>query len=325
MMRHTITADDEVIVNASHVRGLSAYGPGWGLMWNGREVFIARAETADDGSIFEIVDFEAIAASHALRTEYGEPSNDDTVAADFTDIAHDYLDEWLRVHPMMFMTAPYTTALRPYGIHRTRQGKATANGYQIATEYRIGAIGATARIVMDIMAQTHRSATPIMITITGPCEPGTPPATTYTATVPHHTPPAAIAALIATAAGLPPHIAHAYPRRDNTGFPQEPAYIEVDVAHVRGLSAYGPGWTLMWDGTGAVITRAGNGDEGALLEIISYEDMCQLRDNRAEQGDPHDDRTIAADLTDILCDHHHTWADALAYTDTSPAGTVAIS
>ncbi|WP_433435371.1 hypothetical protein [Nonomuraea sp. CA-141351] len=81
----------------------------------------------------------------------------------------------------------------------------------------------------------------------------------------------------------------------------------------------------MWDGTDAVITRPKSGDDAALLEIISYEDMCQLRDNRAEQGDPHDDDTIAADLTDILCDHHPMRADLPTYTDVSPVGTLAIS
>ncbi|MFI7640562.1 hypothetical protein [Nonomuraea sp. NPDC049400] len=101
--------------------------------------------------------------------------------------------------------------------------------------------------------------------------------------------------------------------------------VIVNASHVRGLSAYGPGWTLMWDGTDAVINRPENGDDDALLEIISYEDMCQLRDSRAEQGDPHDDGTIAADLTDILCEHHPAWADLPAYTHVPPAGTLAIS
>lgn len=85
--------------------------------------------------------------------------------------------------------------------------------------------------------------------------------------------------------------------------------ITVDVAHVRGLWAYGPGWALMWDGYDAVITRPEAGDDGQLLEIGTYESIRGMRDALAEEGEAHDDATIAGHLTDITGDYAGIWDD----------------
>lgn len=83
--------------------------------------------------------------------------------------------------------------------------------------------------------------------------------------------------------------------------------IVVDVAHVRGLVAYGSGWALMYDGVSPVIVSTDHGDDGTLLEIITYEGLRHMRERLAAEGEPHDDDRIADDLTDISRDDHADW------------------
>ncbi|MFI7225122.1 hypothetical protein ACIBO5_18055 [Nonomuraea angiospora] len=313
-MARTITPTHELTVDAAHLRGLTAYGPGWALMWDGRDVFAAHADVADHGAIFEIIDCDDLTAMHEAHARRGQPADPATIAAEVTGQARTRLSQWRHTLKMMATTGPYTTALRPHGIYRHRDSRPAmlpaAADRHITTDYWIAPTGATASVTMPYFAD---STAPITIIMTGPQPPtGEEPA--YTVTVPRRTPPAAVAALIAAAAGLPPHTATGYHDPHDTGFPGTPRYIEVEPAHARALAAHGPGWAIMWDDhhTQPVIVRHERGDDGSLLEICTYEGMFNL----SGQHDECDDCTtcglddnpdfddIADDMTDILGDFH---------------------
>ncbi|MER6007943.1 hypothetical protein ABT120_56050 [Nonomuraea angiospora] len=71
-MARTITATDALTMDAAHLRGLTAYGPGWALMWDGRDVFAAHADVADHGAVFEIIDCDDLTAMHEAHTRRGQ-------------------------------------------------------------------------------------------------------------------------------------------------------------------------------------------------------------------------------------------------------------
>ncbi|MER6000833.1 hypothetical protein ABT120_19850 [Nonomuraea angiospora] len=85
--------------------------------------------------------------------------------------------------------------------------------------------------------------------------------------------------------------------------------ITVDVAHVRGLWAYGPGWALMWNGAYALLAREERGDDGLLLEIGTYDSIRSMRDDLAEEGKSHDDAAVTDHLTSITSDYIHATED----------------
>ncbi|MBB6553326.1 hypothetical protein [Nonomuraea rubra] len=312
-MAPTMAADD-ITVDAAHLRGLAAYGPGWALMWDEHDVFAAPTHLADHGDIFEIIDHAGYTAIHDQHAQHGQPDGPAaiavTVAAVITGQARIRLRQWPHTAHMMAATGPYTTALRPYGIHRHQASRPDADGRHITTDYRITRTGATASITMPYATD---STVPITITITDPHPAHSVP--TYTVTVPRQTPPAAVAALIAAAGGLPPHTATGYRHAHDTGFPETPRYITVEPADVRALAAHGPGWALMWhdDHTQPVITRHDR-DDDALLEICTHEHMINL-------GSHHPDYdAIAAYLTDTLGDFDPGQDNTTATTDaTRPA------
>ncbi|MGW4409622.1 hypothetical protein ACWEJ6_36730 [Nonomuraea sp. NPDC004702] len=309
-MAPTMAADD-ITVDAAHLRGLAAYGPEWALMWDGHDVFAATADLADHGDVFEIIDHTGFIAVHGQHARHGQPDGPAalavTVAAVITGRARIRLRQWPRTAHMMAATGPYTTALRPYGIHRHQASRPDADGRHITTDYRITRTGVTASITMPYAAD---STAPITITITGPHPGGqmTHSGPMFTVTVPRQTPPAAVAALIAAAGGIPPHTAPGYRHAHDTGFPGTPRYITVEPADVRALAAHGPGWALMWhdDHTQPVISRHDR-DDDSLLEICTHEDMINFSshypDANGATGDPghHPDYdAIAAYLTDSL-------------------------
>ncbi|MFB4285879.1 hypothetical protein ACBJ59_62250 [Nonomuraea sp. MTCD27] len=213
-MAPTMTADD-ITVDAAHLRGLTAYGPGWALMWDGHDVFAATTDLADHGDVFEIIDhagFTAIHDQYARHDQPDDPAAITTTIADITGQARTRLRQWPHTAQMMAATGPYTTALRPHGIHRHQASRPDADGRHITTDYRITPTGVTASITMPYAAD---STAPITIAITGPHPGGraTHSVPTFTVTVPRQTPPAAVAALIAAAGGLPPTYRHRLPPR----------------------------------------------------------------------------------------------------------------
>ncbi|MEV4364446.1 hypothetical protein [Nonomuraea sp. NPDC049625] len=314
-MAPAIAATDAINVNAAHIRGLTASGPGRALMWDGHDVFTATADVADDGTVLEIINYEDATAMHEQSARRGQPANPATIAADVTGQARTRLSQWRHTQKMMRVTGPYTTALRPHGIHRHQVSHPATNDGYITTAYRITPTGATASITMPYFPD---SITPITITIADPRS-GTDPA--YTVTVPRRTPPAAVAALIAAATGLIPHTATGYRAPNDTGFPDSPHYLEVEPAHARALAAHGPGWSIMWNDRHAqpIIVPTERGDDGFLLEICTYEGMFNLRgqhDNcddctTCDIDDNPDFDAIADDMTDILGDFYSS-RDAIA-------------
>ncbi|MEV0615680.1 hypothetical protein AB0I81_20360 [Nonomuraea sp. NPDC050404] len=299
-MAPTMAADD-ITVDTAHLRGLAAYGPGWALMWDGHDVFAAPTELADHGDVFEIIDHAGFTAIHDQYARHDQPDGPAaiavTVAAVITGRARIRLRQWPHTTRMTAATGPYTTALRPHGIHRHQASRPDADGRHITTDYRITPTGATASITMPYATD---STAPITITITGP-HPGGRSVPMFTVTVPRQTPPAAVAALIAAAGGLPPHTATGYRHAHDTGFPETPRYITVEPADVRALAAHGPGWALMWhdDHTQPVITRHDR-DDDALLEICTHEHMINLSVHH-----PHADGTTGGP-------GHHPDYDAIA-------------
>ncbi|MFB4285002.1 hypothetical protein ACBJ59_57730 [Nonomuraea sp. MTCD27] len=168
-MTPAITVTDDITVDAAHLRGLMATGPGWALMWDGHDVFAAPADIADHGAVFEIIYWDGLTAIHDAHARRGQPADSATIAADITGQARTRLSPWQHtLKKMMAVTGPYTTALRPHGIHRRQDSHPAPDGHQITTAYRIAPTGATATVTMpyyrDAIAphhdHDHRPATP---------------------------------------------------------------------------------------------------------------------------------------------------------------------
>ncbi|MEV4581503.1 hypothetical protein AB0K16_50540 [Nonomuraea jabiensis] len=160
------TVTDDITVDAAHLRGLTAAGPGWALVWHGRDTFTAPADIADRGTVFEIIDWDDLTALHDAHARRGQPAEGAAIAADITGRARTRLNSWRHtLTKMMAVTGPYTTALRPYGITRRQ------DSHPVPT-------GATATVVMPYYLD---AIVPTTITITG----NQPP---YTVTVPRPPP-----------------------------------------------------------------------------------------------------------------------------------------
>ncbi|MFI6295959.1 hypothetical protein ACIBEJ_30480 [Nonomuraea sp. NPDC050790] len=322
-------------VEGAHLRGLIATGPGHALIWDGRDMFIGPADMADHGTLLEITTQEQIATTLANDARPDTPSTLDRIAATLAETARQRMDDRRQIELQMSVSGPYSAALRPYGIHGDQLSHIDPATGDIATRYRMPN-GATATLAMPYFRD---SITPTTITIT-PATTGpntTPPGTgtgtggdaasAYTATVPRQTPPAAVAALIATAAGLTPHTARRYPSPNATGLSDAdttPQRLTITPAYARALAAHGPGWAIMWNDTHAhpVITRPEHGDDGHLLDICLHERMftlspCNTCDDArtcetCTSAQP-DFETIAADMSDILGDYHLSLDDITAY------------
>jgi hypothetical protein len=312
MTPNTDAAADTVTVEPDHLRGLVATGPGHALMWDGQDVFIAPAAMADDGTLLEITTQEEIAATLANNARPGVPCTLDTVADRVTETARHRAENRRKIELRMSVSGPYSAALRPYGIHRDHLSDLDLATGDILTRYRMPD-GATATLATPFFRDTR---SPITVTLTeAETKAGAAQAPAYTATVPRRTPPAAVAALIVTAAGLTPHTTDTYRYTDATGFPDTPQRLEVAPAYARALAAHGPGWAIMWNDEHAhtVIARPERGDDGTLLEICLNEEMfrlgrCDTCDDARTceacvSGQP-DFAAVAADMTDILGDYH---------------------
>ncbi|MFI9552703.1 hypothetical protein [Nonomuraea endophytica] len=301
-------AVDSITVEPAHLRGLVDTGPGHVLMWDGQDVLIGPAAMADDGTLLEITTQEEIAATLASDARPGVP-RPLGIADSVTEAARLLLEGRRHIRSVMGVSGPYSAALRPYGIHRDQRSHLDPATGDIITRYRTPD-GATATLATPYMRDTRA---PITITIAG-ADTGAAPAPAYTATVPRRTPPAAVATLTATAAGLTPQRADLYRHLNDTGFPDTIEQLTIAPEYARALAAHGPGWAIMWNDEHGhpVIARPERGDDGTLLEICLYEEMFTLSlcatcdDARTCDvciGQP-DFEAIAADMSDILGDYH---------------------
>ncbi|GAA4102338.1 hypothetical protein [Nonomuraea soli] len=323
-MTPNTTPKPVITVEAAQLHGLTVTGPGHALVWDRQDVFIAPAAMADHGTLLEITTYEEAAAAldAVLATEPGRSLTTafDRVAEGVTETARTRVKEWRSIELRMSVSGPYSAALRPYGIHRDQLSDLDLSNGDATTRYRLPS-GATATVAMPYF---HDSLSSITVTLSDANPDATTPA--YVATVPRRTPPAAVAALIVTAAGLTPHTTRVYPTRNATGFRDAPKTHTITPDHVRALAAHGPGWTIMWndDHTHPVIARPTRGDDGRLMEVCTFERMFGLGGDCDTCGDDHtcpacmplgqpDFEVIAAHMTDILGDYHQTIDDIADY------------
>jgi hypothetical protein len=328
---------DSITVEPAHLRGLIATGTSHALMWDGQDLFIAPATMADNSPLLEITTHDDVTTALAHDNRHDLPDTLDLIARNATENARLRLADLRQIRQATSASGPYTTALRPYGINRDQLGHLDPATRDITIRYRTPD-GATATLAMPYFRD---SISPMTITVTPATTdaPGTGTGTrtkgkaktkaapAYTATVPRQTPPAAVAALIATATGLTPGTALRYTTPDATGFPDaDDARMRLTIApaYARALAAHGPGWAIMWNNAHAhpVIARPERGDDGHLLEICLYERMfnlspCDTCDDARTceaclSGQP-DFAAIAADMTDILGDHHLSIDNIAAY------------
>ncbi|MFE0078206.1 hypothetical protein ACFWYW_55950 [Nonomuraea sp. NPDC059023] len=314
-------AADSITVEPAHLRGLVDTGPGHVLMWDGRDVLIGPAAMADHGTLLEITTQEEIAATLANDAP-GAPPPPGSIADNVTATARLRLEGQRHVRSLMAVSGPYSAALRPYGIHRDQLSHLDPATGDIITRYRTPD-GATATLATPYLRDTRASITITIAEAEAEADSGADPAPVYTATVPRRTPPAAVAALIATAAGLTPHTTDLYRHPNDTGFPHTPKQLKVTPAYARALAAHGPGWAIMWnnDHGHPVIACPERGDDGTLLEICRYEEMytlspCDTCDDARTcdtcmSGQPDFDG-IARNMSDLLGDYHLS-IDDIAY------------
>ncbi|GAA2213308.1 hypothetical protein GCM10009850_087700 [Nonomuraea monospora] len=204
------------MVSPRNAQALANYGPGWAIMWDDRHVqpVIVRHEHGDDGTLIEICTYEEM---FTLGAEC-DPGDDTStcpacapdappdfylIAAHMTDILGDIYHDRADIAACMPLTLPYTRALAQHGLHRRFQG---VRRTQLFDQLYRSPDGHLIELTIPVPATPDRAPTPpLMIEWaylcthpTGPGHPGPDPV------APANTPPADIAAMIATHLAMHP-------------------------------------------------------------------------------------------------------------------------